>query len=106
MAPAVKAEDNLIGTKGGAMIFHRPWLQSATPAIAEGPQGWELPEDDLAWKHFRIKGLHIVLATIYFDHSVGLAGPNLHKFDRAVHLTDKGKRLLILAGDYNMEPHE
>ena len=47
-----------------------------------------------------------MLATIYFDHSIGLAGANLHKFDSVVHLTDKGRRLLILAGDYNMEPHE
>ena len=88
------------------MIFHKPWLQSATPAIAEGPQGRELPEDDLAWKHFRIKGLHIVIGTIYFDHSTGLAGANLSKFNKAVHLTDNGKRMLILPGDFNMEPDE
>ena len=104
MAPAVKADDNPTGTKGGAMYFHRPWLQSATPATAEGPQGRTLPENDLTWKHFRIKGLHVIIGTIYFDHTIGFTGPNHHKFNMAVHLTDNGKRMLILAGDFNMEP--
>ena len=88
------------------MVLHKPWLQTATPAIAEGPQGWVLPEDDLAWKHVRVKGLHITFGTIYFEHSKGLTGRNLHKFTRAAHLTDNGRRLLVLAGDFNMEPHE
>ena len=106
MSPAAKAEDNDTGTQGGAMIYHKPWLQTATPAIAEGPQGRILPEGDLAWKHLRIRGLHIILATIYFDHSTGLAGNNLDKFRRAALLTQEGKRMIILAGDYNMEPEE
>ena len=96
MAPAVKADDNPIGTKGGAMIFHRPWLQSATPAPADGTQDRILFENDLAWKHFRIKGLHIIIGTIYFDHTIGFTGPNLQKFNMAVYLTDNGKRMLIL----------
>ena len=88
------------------MVFHKPWLQAATPALAEGPQGRELPADDLAWKHFRIQGLHIVIGTIYFEHTTKLAGPNLDRFNSAIHLTDNCRRLLILAGDYNMEPDE
>ena len=106
MAAAVKAEDNPMGNQGGAMVLHKPWLQTATPAVAEGPLGRDLPEDDLAWKHFRIKGLHIVIGAIYFDHTIKLAGPNLHKFKRAVHLTDNGRRMLVLPGDFNMEPDE
>jgi hypothetical protein len=106
MAPAVKADDNPSGNQGGAMVLHKPWLQTATPAVAEGPLGRDLPEDDLAWKHFRIKGLHIVIGAIYFDHTIKLAGPNLHKSKRAVHLTDNGRRLLVLPGDFNMEPDE
>jgi hypothetical protein len=74
MAPAVESNDHILGNKGGAMSFHKPWLQTATPAVAEGPSGWELPADDLAWKHYRIKGLHLIIGTIYFEHSTGLAG--------------------------------
>ena len=88
------------------MVYHKTWLQTATPAIAEGAQGRTLPEGDLAWKHLSIKGQHMVLATIYFDHSTGLAGNNLDKFRRAASLTDEGRRMIILAGDYNMEPDE
>lgn len=106
MAPAVQADDTPTGNKGGAMISHKQWLQTATPATAEGPQGRELPGDDLAWKHFRIKGLHIIIGTIYFDHTLGFTGRNLHKFNKTIHRTDNGKRMLILPGDYNMEPDE
>ena len=88
------------------MIFHKPWLQAATPAIAEGAQGRELPEGDLAWKHFRIKGLHLVFATLYLDHSIGITGVNVEKLGRAAELTDGGRRLLIIAADVNMETDE
>ena len=106
MSPATKSDDNELGNQGGAMIFHKPWLQSATPAVAEGSQGRELPASDLAWKHFRIKGLHLVIATVYLDHSIGNSGVNLDKLMRASTLTDDGKRFLIIAGDFNMEPNE
>ena len=93
-------------TQGGAMIFHRPWLSAATPAIAEGPQGRTLPEGELAWKHFRIKGLHLVFATLYLDHTIGLNGVNLDKLKRAAELNDGGRRLMIIAADFNLEPEE
>ena len=44
MSPGTKSESSETGTSGGAMIFHKNWLQSAAPAIAEGPTGAELPE--------------------------------------------------------------
>ena len=84
MAPAVASDESEHGTKGGAMLFHKPWLQTATPAIADDPLGRTLPEDDLAWKHIRISGFRLVLATIYFQHSTGLADVNLDKFGKAV----------------------
>ena len=34
MSPATKAEDNDIGNSGGAMLFHKPWLQTAIPTLA------------------------------------------------------------------------
>ena len=54
------------GTHGGVMLMHKPWMQSAIPTAAEGPGGKLLPEGDVAWNHFRIKGLHIIVAFIYF----------------------------------------
>ena len=45
MAPAKTSEDSENGTKGGAMVLHKP-------------------EDDLACKRVRISGLHVVLATM------------------------------------------
>lgn len=89
MAPAKTSEDSEYGTKGGAMVFHKPWLQTATPAIAEGHLGRTLPEDDLAWKHVRISGLHLVLATMNFQHSTGLTDVNLDKFRKATSLVTK-----------------
>ena len=106
MSPATKAEDNDYGNSGGAMIFHKPWLQAATPAIAEGIQGRELPAGDLAWKHFRIKGLHLVFATLYLDHTIGITGVNVEKLGRVAELTVRGKRHLIVPADFNIEPDE
>ena len=88
------------------MIFHKPWLQAAAPSIAEGLQGTELLEGDLAWKHFRIKGLRLVFGTLYLDHSIGITGNNVDKLRRASELSDGGKRMVIIAGDFNMEPEE
>ena len=47
MAAAVKAEDNPMGNQGGAMVLHKPWLQTATPAVAEGPLGRDLVQSTL-----------------------------------------------------------
>ena len=55
MSPATRSDDNETGNQGGAMISHKPWLQTATAVIAEGPSGRDLPEGDLAWERLRIK---------------------------------------------------
>ena len=73
------------------MISHKPWLQTAAPAIAEDKQGRELLEGGLAWKHLRIKGLHIIIGTIYFDHTTGLTGVNLNKMRNVRHLSNNGR---------------
>ena len=88
------------------MIFHQNWLHSAAPAIAEGPIGAELPEGDLVWKHLQIRGMRLITATLYLDHDMGLTGINLDKVSKVAQLTDEGRRYLIVAADFSMEPEE
>ena len=45
-APAVKSEDSN-GTRGGAVLLHRPWLKTAIPVEATGESGRVLPQDDI-----------------------------------------------------------
>ena len=63
-----------------------------------------LPEGDIAWKHFRLCGIHIVLAFAYLEHSIGMTGRNLSKIHKLHELTDGGRRKLIAVGDWNMHP--
>ena len=42
----------------------------------------------------------------YFEHSVGLAGENLKKFQDLIALTDRNRRKMIIAGDFNMTPED
>ena len=88
------------------MIFHKNWLQSAAPAIAEDPIGAELLEGDLAWKHVRIRGVHLVIATLQLDHGIGLTGINLDKLSRVAQVMHGGRRYIIVAAGFNMEPEE
>ena len=82
--------------------MHKPCLQSVVSIEAEGDAGQVLPERDVAWKHFRLAGVHIVLVFAYFEHSIGLTGSNLEKMHCLNDLTDGGRRKLIVAGDFNM----
>ena len=80
-SPATPSEDST-GNKGGAWLMHKPWLQSAVPIEAEGDAGQVLPEGDIAWKHFRLAGIHIVLAFTYLEHNIGMTGSNIDMIDR------------------------
>ena len=46
------------------------------------------------------------MAMIYVEHSIGLTGANLDKIHKAAQLTDDGRRLIVIAGDFNIEPEE
>ena len=81
-----------------------PWLQAAAPIEAEGDAGQILPEGDIAWKHFRLCGIRIVLAFAYLEHSIGMTGCNLVKLHKLHELTDEGRTKLIAVGDWNMHP--
>ena len=98
-SPASPAEDSN-GNQGGAWLMHKPWLQSAVPIEAEGDAGQQLLEGDIAWKHVRLHGIHIVLAFVYMDHSIGMTGENLCKMHKLNELTDGGRRKLIVVGDF------
>ena len=50
--------------------------------------------------------MHIVIAFAYFDHSIGMKGPNLVKFQRICQIRDMGKKKLIVAADFNMTPQK
>ena len=84
--------------------MHKPWLQTAIPAEATGDAGQVLPDDDIAWKHFRLHGIHIVIAFVYMEHSIGPTGSNLCKLHKLHGLTDGGRRKLLVVGDINMSP--
>ena len=84
--------------------MHKPWLQSAIPVEARGDSGQMMPEGDVIWKHFRLQGIHFVLAFAYLDHTIGMTGPNLVKMRKIHELTDGGRRRLIIVGDWNMGP--
>ena len=105
-APARVSTKSASGTHGGALLMHKPWLQTAIPAEAEGPGGKWLPENDIAWKHVRIKGLSIVIAFAYFDVGTGLKGSNMVKVHRLQALRDGGRAHLIVLGDFNVSANE
>lgn len=105
-SPASISAKSDSGTHGGTMLLHKPWLQSAIPAAAEGAKGQRLPEGDVAWKHFRIKGLHLIVASAYFEDGVGLQGSNLKKIHRLEELRGGGHNHLIVLGDFNVKPAE
>ena len=48
--------------------------------------------------------MHIVIAFAYFDHSIGMTGANLKKFQTICQIRDRGKKKLIVAADFNMTP--
>ena len=88
------------------MLLHRPSLQSATPLVCKGPWGNVFPENNLTWKHLRMKGLHFVAIVAYFQHTIGLTGANLHLIHTINELRDGGKRKIVVMGDFNCTPHQ
>ena len=103
-SPATPSPNSEHGNQGGVFLGHKKWLQTATPSIATGNEGHIFPEGDVVWKIRRVQGMHIVIAFAYFDHSIGMTGANLSKFQTICQIRDRGKRKLIVAADFNMTP--
>ena len=61
-----------------------------------------MPDSDVIFKYFRIRGKDVCLVFVYFDTATGLAGENLRKMNKICELRNRGKMPLIVAGDFNM----
>lgn len=105
-APAAKSPNSSKGTNGGMMLMHKPWLQTAAPTAASGDRAQWLDESYLAWKHFRIRGLHFIIVFCHLESGVGLQGTNLARIRKLASLTDGGRIPLMCLGDFNVDPSE
>ena len=103
-SPATPSPKSEKGTQGGVFLGHRKWLQTSIPSAATGREGHIFPEGDVVWKHLRIQGMHIIIAFAYFDHTIGMKGPNLDKFQKICQIRDRGNKKLIVVADFNMTP--
>ena len=94
------------GSHGGAFLAHKTWLQTATPAEASGQDGCNMPDADIIYKYFRIKGKTLCICFVYFDCGVGLAGKNLDKLQKIEEIKDKNHMDTLVIGDFNMQPKD
>ena len=86
------------------MMGHKPWLQTSIPVEATGSGGSRLPEDDLVYKYFRLKGCTCCIIFAYFEHSVGLVGANLDMCNKIDAIRDGGRIKIMVAADFNVKP--
>ena len=106
-SPAVPSTTSEKGSQGGMLMLHRPWLTTAIPTAATGESGqWFEAGDDINWKHFRIRGVHLIVIFAYFQCNIGLSGVNLTKLRKLLAITDQGRKSFVCMGDFNMPPAE
>lgn len=94
------------GNHGGALLAHKPWLQTSIPIEATGKGGCDMPDCDQIHKYFRIQGKDICVVFEYFNRSTGFKDENLIKIDEIARLTDGGRVSLVVCGDWNVIPAE
>ena len=101
-APSSRSDE---GNAGGVFLTHKPWLQHASPAEAQGRGGELLPDGDIAWEFFRVHGFVLAIVFAYFDSYIGFAGENLNKFRKIMAIEEGGEnRKLVLCADFNFDP--
>ena len=66
-----------------------------------------LPKDqDWVPVRVRLKGIELVLISLYMVNSIGLQQPNLDRLAGLAHFLDTVRLPFIIGADWNMQPHE
>ena len=61
-----------------------------------------MPDSDLIYKYFRVRGKTLCICFVYFDCGAGLAARNLDKLQKIEELKDRNHMDTIVIGDFNM----
>lgn len=99
-APASRTGRSDNGTHGGIILLTRTHIMSRSPIWVD-PESALVPSDTFVWKIVRARGITFKTAVTYFEHSLGIIGPNIQGI---ISLTDNGRSEVAVFARFKMSP--